>query len=512
VVLTAVSSVDLETAEAKFELDGALTLVSSSGTDLAPLRAGVPNSAAATIRVDSPGEHQVKGSVVFRPDGASSPMKRLTVLYLLAAPEKVWTGIGGFTALKVDRLKDQLSRRAISESEYERELEAIHSGELTSAPPSPTLRDQTPTEKEKRDQEQYDQIKSKFKENSDRESRALEKDPRAIAVTATVKWKDGAGGTHPVRFGRVELINADTNAVITSGQTSVSGGVNLSFSPSASIQNVKLKFYSRAALFALVKSVAGVTYTLETTTPKPTAGVVQGSTAALTFYGIDTNFSSSSTIAFTAADAFLEDTTMTVVDGSVSVEGGTKLIAQVQVAEDAPLGFQKVTITTDGVRETANSTGPELLLVSAPSSSSSAATLASVTPASGKQGGSDTITIVGSNTNFINGTSAVSFSGSGITVLSTTVARVPLNRNADIGPLDPNTGTTSTQLTAEIEIAPNASPGFRDVFVTTGAEVASKLNGFEVVAQVPALSPLGLLVLVAMVSLFLLYGIQRRAA
>ncbi|MDM8569014.1 Calx-beta domain-containing protein, partial [Thiotrichales bacterium HSG1] len=89
------------------------------------------------------------------------------------------------------------------------------------------------------------------------------------------------------------------------------------------------------------------------------------------------------------------------------------------------------------------------------------AEITSVTPNNASQGDTITINIAGSSVEFINNQSAVKFGDTGIEVLSTTV-------------------TSPTQATAEIKIANNALLGTRDVYVTTGSEIATKLAGFAV--------------------------------
>ena len=84
-----------------------------------------------------------------------------------------------------------------------------------------------------------------------------------------------------------------------------------------------------------------------------------------------------------------------------------------------------------------------------------AVSITEVNPVFGIQGATSlSVAITGSGTNFVNGVSVASFSGSGITVVSTTVS-----------------GTTSA--TATVNIASGATPGARNVTVTTGAEVAT---------------------------------------
>lgn len=98
-----------------------------------------------------------------------------------------------------------------------------------------------------------------------------------------------------------------------------------------------------------------------------------------------------------------------------------------------------------------------------PWNGSSSPALISVSASSGTQGNSNlSLTFTGSSTNWVNGTSVASFSGTGITVNSTTVS-------------------SSTAATVSITIASNATTGTRDVTMTTGAEVVSLSNYFTVI-------------------------------
>jgi RHS repeat-associated protein len=96
-----------------------------------------------------------------------------------------------------------------------------------------------------------------------------------------------------------------------------------------------------------------------------------------------------------------------------------------------------------------------------------AATLISVTPNTAMQGQTLTVSIVGSYSNFLQGSSQVSFAG-GITVGSAMVA-------------------DSTHLTANITIQNNAPVGPQAVTVKTGIEQASLANGF-VVQGIPVIT------------------------
>jgi hypothetical protein len=88
--------------------------------------------------------------------------------------------------------------------------------------------------------------------------------------------------------------------------------------------------------------------------------------------------------------------------------------------------------------------------------------IVSVTPSESGRGSTLDLAVVGSLTNWVNGTTAITFSpSSGITVNSTTVS-------------------DATHLTVNITIDVTAVAGFRDVIATTTAEVATLMNGFDV--------------------------------
>jgi hypothetical protein len=89
----------------------------------------------------------------------------------------------------------------------------------------------------------------------------------------------------------------------------------------------------------------------------------------------------------------------------------------------------------------------------------------SISPTSGQQGASLTITVSGTSTNFVAGTTTVSISGTGITIGTVTVS-------------------SSTGLTVNISISSTATASARTLTVTTGAEAptvtftVTALSGF----------------------------------
>lgn len=95
--------------------------------------------------------------------------------------------------------------------------------------------------------------------------------------------------------------------------------------------------------------------------------------------------------------------------------------------------------------------------------------ITSVSPAQGLRGQTVAVTVTGENTNFVNGVTAITFSGAGITVNSTTV-------NSPIS------------ATANISIGLGAAVTLRDVTVTTGTETATATAAFQVLNAAPVCS------------------------
>lgn len=113
-----------------------------------------------------------------------------------------------------------------------------------------------------------------------------------------------------------------------------------------------------------------------------------------------------------------------------------------------------------------------------------AAGIATVSPNSGAPSQTLSVSIAGSYSNWLQGSTVANF-GNGITVNSTTV-------------------TNATHATANITIAPGASGGSQTVTMTTGTEVAMLAGGFSVTGAAPTISsfspntgPIGALVTIA---------------
>ena len=167
-----------------------------------------------------------------------------------------------------------------------------------------------------------------------------------------------------------------------------------------------------------------------------------GATLAVTINGSNTNFNGSTTLSF-------KDTGIHVT--GIATLSPIKITASITIAPSVSLGFKDITATTplsEGVVETADGIGV-LEITSAPTGP----TILSISPATGQEGQVLTIVVTGINTNF-NATSILNL-GSGITI-------------------DSIRALSAVELQAHIHITPSAIPGFRDVTVTTGKEIAAE--------------------------------------
>jgi hypothetical protein len=145
---------------------------------------------------------------------------------------------------------------------------------------------------------------------------------------------------------------------------------------------------------------------------------------------------------------------------SLTVQSPTTAIARVTIAAGATIQFNDVTVQTGGEL----ATRAHGFLVAAPTPP--VAHLTGASPASGARGTTVDVALTGASTTFAAGISTASVSGTGVEVLSTSV-------------------TSATSATARLRIAPGAPLGFRDLKVTTGAQAAALLDGFEVTPAVP---------------------------
>jgi hypothetical protein len=196
--------------------------------------------------------------------------------------------------------------------------------------------------------------------------------------------------------------------------------------------------------------VSGVTSTPQLLGVNPSQGI-RGQTLNVAITGENTNFIGGTSV------ASFSGTGITV--NSTTINSPASATANITIAADAPLTFRDVIITTGGEVATALSAFQVLPQIAVPN-------ILAVVPGQGQRGQTLNVAITAENTNFNNGVTAVSFSGTGVTVNSTTV-------------------TSQTSVTANITIALGAALTLRDVTVSTGAEVVTESGSFQVLSASP---------------------------
>ena len=177
----------------------------------------------------------------------------------------------------------------------------------------------------------------------------------------------------------------------------------------------------------------------------PTSGA-QGQTMDVSIVGSNTSFVDDTSVASFGPGITVNSTTVT---------DATHATANITIASGAAPGTRDVNVVTGG--ETPDPLTGGFTVRDAK--------ISSVNPASGTQGETINVSIAGSDTAFVDGTSVASF-GSGITVNSTTVS-------------------DAANATANITIAAGAAPGTRDVNVTTEGETPDPLTGGFTVNKIP---------------------------
>lgn len=192
----------------------------------------------------------------------------------------------------------------------------------------------------------------------------------------------------------------------------------------------------------------------------PTAGQ-QGTTATIQILGRFTNFNSSTTSA-----AFNQDiavNSITVID-SENMQANVTISPNAYVDSGSPCGHV-LTITTGNEQVSTSQTGGAYNFCV----QQGAEEITAVSPNSGLQGSSESVTITGSATNFINGVSTVSLGDGGIAE-GTVVVNSP------------------TSLTVPLAISTSASAGYHTVTVTTLGEAATQQFAFTVIPSVATLN------------------------
>ena len=260
-----------------------------------------------------------------------------------------------------------------------------------------------------------------------------------LFVTITGQFTNFVQGTSQVSFGA----GITVGTVTISSPASLTASISIAGNAAAGPHAVTVTTGAEVASLANGFTVGGGTAIITQVTPNAGQQGQANLTVAIT--GQFTNFVQGTSQATFGAG---------ITVNSITVVSATSLSASITVAANATAGARTVSVTT-GIEAASLANGFTV--------QAGTPVLSTLVPNSAQQGQTSlAVTITGQATNFVQGTSPVTF-GQGITVNTVTV-------------------TNATSLTANITVAVNSPAGPRTVTVTTGTEVATSVNGFTVAA------------------------------
>lgn len=156
-----------------------------------------------------------------------------------------------------------------------------------------------------------------------------------------------------------------------------------------------------------------------------------------------------------------------VTVSNVTVDSPTEITAKAVVSTNTSIGFRVATVTTADT--SATDTQDMAITLTAAPTATAISTISSLGPNQGRDGQHVSVTVVGQNTHFVDGQTTADF-GPGVTVDSVSV-------------------TDASHATVIIDVNSSASPGFRNVTLTTGTETATSLDGFQILSALPSPAP-----------------------
>lgn len=194
-------------------------------------------------------------------------------------------------------------------------------------------------------------------------------------------------------------------------------------------------------------------------------GVSQGAILSYTFSNVTADHTIS--VSFTNQSSFIITATATG-DGTISPSGQVpvNVYASQSFALTPNTGYRLAALVVDGSNAplastyTFNNVGADHTIEATFNNSTPSF---DASPDYARQGSVSTVTVTGTDTNFVNGSTNITFSGNGMTASNITV-----------------TGTTSLSFT--LTVLGNAVPGARTMNIVTGIETISKASGFTVTA------------------------------
>lgn len=193
--------------------------------------------------------------------------------------------------------------------------------------------------------------------------------------------------------------------------------------------------------------------------------LTSGAATTVTLTG--TGFVTGSTVAVSGTNVAVSD---------VSIVSATSITARLTVAAAADIGARSITVTTSG-----GTTSAQTVTINPTTPAINSASPSSAPPGS-------TVDVTFRGTGFVQGATTVTVSGSGVTVLGTTIS------SADQSGTQDESGTmvagNSTTLVVRLSIDRDATPGARTVTVTTAGGSSSGFT-FAVGAPFPVIERFG---------------------
>jgi RHS repeat-associated protein len=265
---------------------------------------------------------------------------------------------------------------------------------------------------------------------------------QSLSVGITGQFTNFVQGTTTANFGA----GITVVSLIIANATTATAIINIDSAAVPGARDVTLTTGAQIATLASGFSVTATVSVPTITSISPNAGP-QGEGGPVGIVGMNTHFAQGTTqVSFGPG----------ITVSNITVTCPTCLTARLQISPTAVPGPVTVTVTTGS--EVASLANGFTIQPGTP-------IIASFGPTSAQQGQTFTLTVNGQFTHFTQGTTQVSL-GAGATVSNISVS-------------------SATSLTAQIAIDPAATVGTRTLTVTTGTEVVSVANVFNVLAATP---------------------------
>ncbi len=267
-----------------------------------------------------------------------------------------------------------------------------------------------------------------------------------------------ASGTHFLQNATKASIGGGVivGDVIVLTPTSATAQVAVPLNASAGVQNVTVSTGGEIATLANAFTVLGTAPYLSSVSPA--SGAQGQANLDVAIKGVNTNFSS------IAPASVIAEFTGVIDVNSVTVNSATDVVVNITVKQIAPVGGLTARLTS------IDSLGQATIFPFTFTVTPSGARIVSVAPNSVPQGGQVTLAVVGSGTNWVQGTTSAAFYPAGVPVPG--VDRVTIN--------------SATNSALDIAVPTNTPPGTYGFYMATGGEIVS--SSIQVYPNTPSLT------------------------